>query len=256
MNQLVNLSFQNNNIRIETTKDGEILFCAKDVCDVLGYGNPSSAIANHVDKNYDLHSLEVIDSIGRVQKTNFVNESGLYALIFNSRLEKAKEFKHWVTSEVLPSIRKTGKYESKEQQSSSLSRETLDMYSLVLEKAGITGNQLALSLDKAVRAKTGESALALTGTVLVAETQGQLYTPTQLGKELGISAQKVNFVLGSLELQKRVDSQWELTQAGKEKGGIYLDTNKRHSNGTPVRQLKWPLDVLKDIKDFIEELDR
>lgn len=256
MNQLVNLSFQNSSIRIETTKEGEILFCAKDVCTVLGYTNPRDAIANHVDKKYDLHSLEVIDSIGRVQKTNFVNESGLYALIFNSRLEKAKEFKHWVTSEVLPSIRKTGKYESKEQQSSPLSRETLDMYSLVLEKAGITGNQLALSLDKAVRAKTGESALALTGTVLVAETQGQLYTPTQLGKELGISAQKVNFVLGSLELQKRVDSQWELTQAGKEKGGIYLDTNKRHSNGTPVRQLKWPLDILKDIKDFIEELDR
>ena len=255
MNQLVNLSFQNSNIRIETTKEGEILFCAKDVCTVLGYSNPRDAIANHVDKNYDLHSLEVIDSIGRVQKTNFVNESGLYALIFNSRLEKAKEFKHWVTSEVLPSIRKTGKYESSSLIKPSL-KELTEVASFILEKAGITGNQLALSLDKLHRTKTGESALALTGTVLVAETQGQLYTPTQLGKELGISAQKVNFVLGSLELQKRVDSQWELTQVGKEKGGIYLDTNKRHSNGTPVRQLKWPLDILKDIKDFIEELDR
>ena len=255
MNQLVNLSFQNSNIRIETTKEGEILFCAKDVCTVLGYTNPRDAIANHVDKNYDLHNLEVIDSMGRAQKTNFVNESGLYALIFNSRLEKAKEFKHWVTSEVLPSIRKTGKYESSSLMKPSL-KELTEVASFILEKAGITGNQLALSLDKLHRTKTGESALALTGTVLVAETQGQLYTPTQLGKELGISAQKVNFVLGSLELQKRVDSQWELTQAGKEKGGIYLDTNKRHSNGTPVRQLKWPLDILKNIKDFIEELDR
>lgn len=256
MSNLINLNFQESNVRIETTEEGEILFCAKDVCDVLGYNNSRDAITKHVDKNYDVAICYVIDSLGRKQQTTFVNESGLYGLIFGSKLEKAKEFKHWVTSEVLPSIRKTGKYESKEQQSSPLSRETLDMYSLVLEKAGITGNQLALSLDKAVRAKTGESALALTGTVLIAETQGQLYTPTQLGKELGISAQKVNFVLGSLELQKKVDNQWELTQAGKEKGGIYLDTNKRHSNGTPVRQLKWPLDVLKDIKDFIEELDR
>lgn len=255
MSNLINLNFQESNVRIETTEEGEILFCAKDVCDVLGYNNSRDAIAKHVDKNYDVANCYVIDSLGRKQQTTFVNESGLYSLIFGSKLEKAKEFKHWVTSEVLPSIRKTGKYESSSLMKPSL-KELTEVASFILEKAGITGNQLALSLDRLHRTKTGESALALTGTVLVTETQGQLYTPTQLGKELGISAQKVNFVLGSLELQKRVDSQWELTQAGKEKGGIYLDTNKRHSNGTPVRQLKWPLDILKDIKDFIEELDR
>lgn len=255
MENLINLNFQNNNIRIETTEEGEVLFCAKDVCDVLGYTNPNKAINDHTDKNYDLTNRYTIDSLGRKQQAIFLNESGLYALIFGSKLEKAKEFKHWVTSEVLPSIRKTGKYESKEQQSSPLSRETLDMYSLVLEKAGITGNQLALSLDKAIRAKTGESALALTGTVLIADTQSHLYTPTQLGSEVGLSAQKVNLVLGSLGLQRRTENQWELTQAGKNRGGVYLDTNKRHSNGTPVRQIKWPLDVIEDIKDFIKDLE-
>lgn len=254
MSNLINLNFQESNIRIETTKEGEILFCAKDVCNVLGFGNPSSAISNHVDKNYDLQTMEVIDSIGRVQKTNFVNESGLYALIFNSRLEKAKEFKHWVTSEVLPSIRKTGKYESNSLMKPSL-KELTEVAAFILEKAGITGNQLALSLDKLHRAKTGESALALTETVLVAETQCHLYTPTQLGREVGLSAQKVNLVLGSLELQRRVENQWELTQAGKNRGGIYLDTNKRHSNGTPVRQIKWPIDLIDDIKEFTKDLD-
>lgn len=255
MQNLISLNFQNSNIRIETTEEGEVLFCAKDVCTVLGYSNSRDAVVKHVDKNYDVANRDTVDSLGRKQQITFVNESGLYALIFGSKLEKAKEFKHWVTSVVLPSIRKTGKYESKEQQSSPLSRETLDMYSLVLEKAGITGNQLALSLDKAVRAKTGESALALTETVLVAETQNHLYTPTQLGSEVGLSAQKVNLVLGSLELQRRTKNQWELTQAGKNRGGVYLDTNKKHSNGTPVRQIKWPLDVIEDIKEFIKDLD-
>ena len=255
MNNLVSLNFQNSNVRIETTEEGEVLFCAKDVCDVLGYTNSSKAINDHTDKNYDLTNRYLIDSLGRKQQAVFINESGLYALIFGSKLEKAKEFKHWVTSEVLPSIRKTGKYESNSLIKPSL-KELTEVASFILEKAGITGNQLALSLDKLHRTKTGESALALTGTVLIAETQGQLYTPTQLGKEIGLSAQRVNFVLGSLGFQERFDNLWELTKAGKEKGGTYLDTNKRHSNGTPVRQLKWPLDVLKDIKDFIEELDK
>ena len=84
-------------------------FCAKDVCDILGFGNPHQAIQTHVEKD-DLQKLEVIDSKGRYQETNFINESGLYSLIFGSTLPIAKEFKRWVTSEVLPSIRKKGYY--------------------------------------------------------------------------------------------------------------------------------------------------
>lgn len=254
MENLINLSFQNNNIRIETTEEGEVLFCAKDVCTVLGYSNSRDAVVKHVDKNYDVANRDTVDSLGRKQQITFVNESGLYALIFGSKLEKAKEFKHWVTSVVLPSIRKTGKYESNSLMKPSL-KELTEVAAFILEKAGISGNQLALSLDKLHRAKTGESALALTDTVLVAETQSHLYTPTQLGSEVGLSAQKVNLVLGSLELQRRTENQWELTQAGENRGGIYLDTNKRHSNGTPVRQIKWPLDVIEDIKDFIKDLE-
>lgn len=89
--------------------DGDPWFCGKDVCDILGYSNPWKAMQDHVSED-DLTKCEVIDSKGRYQETNFINESGLYSLIFGSTLPIAKEFKRWVTSEVLPSIRKNGIY--------------------------------------------------------------------------------------------------------------------------------------------------
>lgn len=95
-------------IRIEGTEK-EPLFCASDVCKALGFSNPWKAVGDHVDDD-DLTKCEVIDSQGRKQNTNFVTESGLYALIFGSKLPRAKEFKQWVTSEVLPSIRQDGGY--------------------------------------------------------------------------------------------------------------------------------------------------
>lgn len=89
--------------------DGEAWFVGKDVADVLGYRNGSRDINRHVDKDDSL-KRGLTDSLGREQETIFINESGLYALIFGSKLESAKKFKKWVTSEVLPSIRKTGTY--------------------------------------------------------------------------------------------------------------------------------------------------
>ncbi len=84
------------------------LFVAKDVCDSLGFKNPRDAIARHVDAE-DLTTLSVDTGYG-VKDMLAVNESGLYALIFGSKLPSAQKFKRWVTSEVLPSIRKTGSY--------------------------------------------------------------------------------------------------------------------------------------------------
>ena len=96
-------------IRTMSNEQGEPLFCAKDVCNALGYKKPLLAIAQHVEKDEAAkHSL--IDSLGRKQQAIFINESGLYALILSSKLDNAKRFKHWVTSEVLPSIRKQGGY--------------------------------------------------------------------------------------------------------------------------------------------------
>ena len=83
-------------------------FVGKDVAEVLGYSNPRDALAKRVDD--EDKGVANCDTPGGKQKLTIINESGVYALIFGSKLPKAKEFKHWVTSEVLPSIRKTGMY--------------------------------------------------------------------------------------------------------------------------------------------------
>lgn len=88
--------------------DGEPWFVAKDVAVILGYNNPRDAVRNHVYD--DDKGVEKIDTPGGKQKFTIVNESGIYSLIFGSRKTDAKEFKHWVTSEILPSVRKYGFY--------------------------------------------------------------------------------------------------------------------------------------------------
>ena len=109
MTKLAVFSFGNHEIRTVTDEHGEAWFVANDVCAALELTNPHKALADHVDTD-DLTQREVTDNLGRKQLTNHVNESGLYALIFGSRKESAKRFKRWVTSEVLPAIRKDGYY--------------------------------------------------------------------------------------------------------------------------------------------------
>ena len=84
-------------------------FVGKDVAVVLGYAKPQNAIAKHVDED-DTLKWGIIDSMARKQDTTIINESGLYSLIFGSKLDSAKDFKKWVTPEILPSIRKHGIY--------------------------------------------------------------------------------------------------------------------------------------------------
>lgn len=104
-----NLTFAFGNITIRTIGEVETpLLVASDICNALGYARPRDAIAQHVDPE-DL-TKAVIETKGGKQTVNCVNESGLYALIFGSKLESAKRFKRWVTSEVLPAIRRNGQY--------------------------------------------------------------------------------------------------------------------------------------------------
>lgn len=106
--QAISYSFENTAVRTLGTAETP-LFVALDVCNALGYQKARNAVSQHVDPE-DIFKVE-IDTDGGRQSVNCVNESGLYALIFGSKLESAKRFKRWVTSEVLPAIRKTGKYE-------------------------------------------------------------------------------------------------------------------------------------------------
>lgn len=88
---------------------GEIYFVGTDVATALGYKDPHKALKQHVEPD-DWAKRPLTDNLGRIQQTKIINESGFYCLVLASKLEGAKRFKHWVTNEVLPTIRKTGSY--------------------------------------------------------------------------------------------------------------------------------------------------
>lgn len=117
------------------------LFIAKQVCTILGFVNSKDAVSRHVDPE-DVSKVEIQTNGGR-QLVNCVNESGLYALIFGSKLPKAKQFKRWVTNEVLPTIRKQGCYSAQEQDSTLISNEQqYELSSRVMRKThALFGNK-------------------------------------------------------------------------------------------------------------------
>lgn len=103
------IPFNYNSKQVRTiSKDGEPWFVAKDICDILDIGNPTMAAARLDDD--EVSQTEVIDNIGRSQNTNIINEMGLYNLILRSDKPEAKQFKRWITHDVIPSIRKHGLY--------------------------------------------------------------------------------------------------------------------------------------------------
>ena len=107
---IIPFTFENTStIRTESV-DGQPWFLAKDLCEALGYVNPRDAVSRHVFTD-DVVKRDASDSLGRKQLVSWVNESGMYALIFGSKLPSAQAFKRWVTSEVLPALRNQGHYE-------------------------------------------------------------------------------------------------------------------------------------------------
>lgn len=233
------------NIRV-IMQGGEPWFVAKDVCDCLELDLASGARGLDDDEK-GLHTMQ---TPGGAQEMSIISEAGLYSLILRSRKHEAKAFKRWVTHDILPSIRKTGGYGMslpKKQDYAAINHE-LDALGKILGFAGITGNQLAIAADNYYRKRTGISVIEASGVELVAPKQQQLLTPTQLGKELGLSGRKVNLMLAGLGLQRRIGDVWEPTEDGKARGAVLMDTGKRHGDGAPVRQLKWPSDVVNALR--------
>lgn len=229
-----------------TVIDGEPWFNANTVCSILEYGNPRQALDSHVEGD-DVQKLDAIDSLGRAQLTNHINEPGLYALILGSEKPEAKAFKRWVTHEVLPSIRKTGGYtapRAKKADHPSVVALRLTPAAVRAARAlGLDKNAAAISADQAVRKITGASPMGLLGvTHLVAENQVLYFTPTELGQRMGVSGQRMNILLAGAGLQERKGRDWVPTSAAD---GLYrvLDTGKV-SGGAMVQQVKWCARVL------------
>ena len=111
MNEVQLFNFENHEVR-SLLINSEPWFVGKDVAEVLGYERADNAIRNHIDKEDKL--THQISASGQNRNMTIINESGLYSLVLSSKLPSAKKFKRWVTSEVLPALRKTGQYQVKE----------------------------------------------------------------------------------------------------------------------------------------------
>ena len=199
-------------IRTMSNEQGDVMFCAKDVCNALGYGNSREALRKHVEMD-DVTKRDTIDSLGRKQFTAFINESGLYALILSSKLDGAKRFKHWVTGEVLPSIRKQGGYmvvRPDETNEEILARALLIMQAAVQSR----DEEIARLQPKANYADEVLDSVSC-------------ITTTQLAKELGMTAQELNRRLCELRIQYWQSGQYMLYAPYARQGFAKSRTHKR-----------------------------
>lgn len=169
--------------------NGEPWFVGKDVAEILGYSNTRDALSKHVD---DEDKADVAIHDGRQNRNmTVINESGLYSLILSSKLQSAKEFKHWVTSEVLPSIRKTGKYSARKEPSESTQARLInakvrfarELQRLAnIETVSTTYKQILIA----------QAAEALTGVPMeLPKSTGKMYSAGEVGKMVGVSANKI-----------------------------------------------------------------
>ena len=181
-------------IRTMSNEQGEALFCAKDVAEALGYRRSNDAVRVHVEPE-DAVKCSTPTTSGN-QLMTYINESGLYSLILSSKLDSAKRFKHWVTSEVLPSIRKQGGY--------------------MVAKADETDEEVlarALQIMQAAVQRRDEEIARLRPRADYADSvldSINCITTTQLAKELGMSAQELNRRLCELRIQYWQSGQYML----------------------------------------------
>lgn len=224
--------FKYNGNQIRTViKDGEPWFVAKDVCEIIEIKNVSDTLGRLDD---DEKGIDSIDTHGGIQDMVTVNEPGLYSLILGSRKPEAKAFKRWITHEVIPTIRKTGRYESK-----PLSQ---------LEIAQIAITQL---IEQEKKLKEHDSRLEqLENKIekrITDDFSMQLITPTQIGKmfEPALSGKAVNQMLQKAGLQWRVGGEWVATVDSKQ----YSSSEPiQLPNGKMEYQLKWQ----RRVKDMIQ----
>lgn len=160
MNELQLFNFENNQVRTLLIND-ETWFVGKDVADILGYQNGSRDINRHVhEEDRQNYQNGTFDS---PRGMTIINESGLYALIFGSKLAEAKRFKHWVTSEVLPQIRKTGSYASPQ-----LTGEEL-MAKALIEANSVLARQSKQLEEQKPKVLFANSVIASKGSILIRE---------------------------------------------------------------------------------------
>lgn len=169
--------------------NGEPWFVGKDVAEILGYSNSRKAIADHVDE--EDKGVTKCDTLGGVQNLTIINESGLYSLILSSKLPSAKDFKHWVTAEVIPSIRKTGKYSARKEPNESTQARLINAKVRFARELQRLANIETLS-PTYKQILIAQAAEALTGVPMeLPKSTGKMYSAGEVGKMVGVSANKI-----------------------------------------------------------------
>lgn len=202
MNEIKVWNYESSEVRT-IEKDGEPWFIGKDVADILGYTNPRKAIGDHVDE--EDKGVTKCDTLGGVQNLTVINESGLYSLILSSKLPDAKKFKRWVTSEVLPSIRKTGNYSMQQADTLAIQRMEAEARQnrAIAMRINAENRRMKLLLEHPNMDQISPIALETMGLKRLEQVTGvdvgnalpkteQTYSATEVGKMLGgISANKI-----------------------------------------------------------------
>lgn len=246
MNTLIPFQFEDTSVCVITDEHGEPLFVGKDICEALGYTNPTKAMNDHcrgLTKRYPLQTP------GGMQELRVLTEPDVMRLVVGSTLPAAEAFERLVFEEILPTIRRTGSYGTPSAE--VVPPPTVEAFRLTpmivraARALGLDKNAAAISANQAVVKLTGTNVLQLLGrTHLEAENQESLYfTPTELGERIGVSGRKFNMLLAEAGFQARKGEHW-VPSAVAEGFFRFLDTGKRHNDGAMVQQIKWAENVL------------
>lgn len=201
--------------------DGEPWFVGRDVAIILGYSNPRDALSKHVD-NGD-KGVAKCDTLGGSQDLTIINESGLYSLILSSKLSNAKAFKRWVTSEVLPAIRKHGLYAIDD----ILENPDIAIQALTKLKEERAARK-ALELDNQVKSQQiAELQPKATYYDLILQCK-DLLSVTEIAKDYGLSAKAMNTMLHNLGVQFNQSGVWFLYAKYQHEG--YTQTKTQNYN--------------------------
>lgn len=247
-NNVLDFQFEGHDVRAIAI-DGEPWFVGKDVAEALGYGKGKSitnAVTNHVDDE-DKGVTKIMTPGGR-QKMVIINESGLYSLILSSKLDSAKKFKKWVTSEVLPSIRKNGGYIYGQE---NMSEDEL------LSRALILANSRILSLESKNEQLEEEKQDVTFLSELFVGSKDRWLT-TEIANYYGMSAVKFNKLLFMIGLQDKIDGVWEVNEEYKKEGLKFMITTSKnmYENKKIVSVAKfnaWTKDGVKLIYNELKE---
>ncbi|MBR6843273.1 MAG: phage antirepressor KilAC domain-containing protein [Prevotella sp.] len=201
-------------VRTMVNENGETFFVGKDVAKALGYTNPPKALRDHVDEEDKLGERIVLS--GQYREAIFINESGLYSLVLSSKLPQAKEFKRWVTSEVLPQIRQTGGYiPTKDASGRQLSDMEIMALALQIQQNTIEAQHRQIE-DMAPKAEYCDEVLESVS----------CFTTTQVAKELNMTVHELTHLLIERNVMYKQSGQYMLYKDYAHKG---YAKNRTHS---------------------------